>query len=96
MKLIPTFLAVLFAVILSAHAEHRKTENVFLIISDGLRWQEVFTGAEENLLNKTNGVANVEATRRQFWRDTPQERREALMPFFWNEIAKHGQLFGNT
>ena len=28
-----------------------KTRNVVLIVSDGLRWQEVFTGAEEDLLN---------------------------------------------
>lgn len=96
MKLRPTLLTVLFAAILSGHAGQRKTENVFLIISDGLRWQEVFSGAEESLLNKANGVANVEATRRQFWRETPEQRREALMPFFWNQIAKQGQLFGNT
>ena len=34
--------------------EHQ-TENVFLIISDGFRWQEVFGGAEEALMSKTNG-----------------------------------------
>ncbi len=90
-------LIVIFAIIFSAHAEKRKTENVFLIMSDGLRWQEVFGGAEGQLLNKTNGgVLNVDATRKQLWRETPEQRREALMPFFWNEIAKHGQLFGNT
>lgn len=48
-------------------------------------------------MNKTNGgVSNVEATRKKFWRDTPEQRREVLMPFFWHEIARHGQLFGNT
>ncbi len=73
-----------------------KTKNVFLIISDGFRWQEVFTGAEELLLNKTNGgVANVKAARAEFWRDTPEARRETLLPFFWTHIAKHGQIFGN-
>ncbi|MGZ4962034.1 MAG: sulfatase-like hydrolase/transferase [Limisphaerales bacterium] len=88
---------VIFAIVFSAHAEKRKTENVFLIISDGLRWQEVFRGAEGHLLNKTNGgVLNVDASRKQFWRETPEERREVLMPFFWKEIARHGQLFGNT
>jgi hypothetical protein len=29
-----------------------KTENVFLITIDGLRWQEVFRGAEEALMTK--------------------------------------------
>lgn len=82
---------------MQASAQKSKTENVFLIISDGLRWQEVFRGAEEDLLNKTNGgVANVDATRKQFWRETAEERRKVLMPFFWTQIAVHGQLFGNT
>jgi hypothetical protein len=73
-----------------------KTENVFLIISDGLRWQEVFQGAEEALVNKTNGgVKNVPALKTNFWRATPELRRAALMPFLWKEVAQHGQLFGN-
>ena len=41
-----------------------KTQNVFLIISDGLRWQEVFCGAEEALINKENGgVADTNGLR---------------------------------
>ena len=83
----------------AAHAEPSaspKTRNVFLIISDGLRWQEVFNGAETNLLTKENGgVKNPEAARAQFWRNTPEARREVLFPFFWQEISRHGQLYGN-
>jgi hypothetical protein len=79
-----------------SHAASHKTENVFLIISDGFRWQEVFTGAEELLLTRENGgVADTNALRKKFWRDTPEARREALLPFFWSEIVKHGQLLGN-
>lgn len=66
-------------------------------MSDGLRWQEVFRGADEDLINKTNvGVANVATARTRFWSETPEKRREALMPFFWKQIAAHGQLFGNS
>src|SRR5437762_8471944 len=73
-----------------------KTRNVFLIVTDGFRWQEVFTGAEEALMDKTNGgVRDVAALRKQFWRETPEARRQALLPFFWGEIARHGQLYGN-
>src|ERR1043166_904296 len=72
-----------------------KTQNVFLIISDGLRWQEVFNGAEGQLMNKENGVGDTNSLRTHFWRDTPEARREALLPFFWKEIAPHGQLLGN-
>jgi hypothetical protein len=73
-----------------------KTKNVFVIVSDGFRWQEVFTGAEEALMDKTNGgVKDVVALKRKFWRTTPEARREALLPFFWEEIATRGQLYGN-
>ena len=70
--------------------------NVVLVLIDGLRWQEVFTGAEEALIDKDiGGVDDVAALRKQFWRDTAESRREALMPFLWSEIATRGQLIGN-
>lgn len=77
-------------------AEKGKTENVILITTDGLRWQEVFSGADLELMNKANGgVANTNALAKAFWRDTAEARREALLPFFWTVIAKQGQLYGN-
>ena len=70
--------------------------RVILVLVDGLRWQEVFTGAEETLLNKEfGGAADSKALRDQFWRESPEARREALMPFFWSTIATEGQLIGN-
>ncbi len=73
-----------------------KTRNVFLIVTDGFRWQEVFTGAEEDLIDiNSGGVKNVEELRSKFWRETPEARREALLPFFWGRIARQGQLYGN-
>lgn len=77
-------------------AETGQTENVILLTSDGLRWQEVFSGADPELMNKENGgVADTNALAKAFWRETPEARREALLPFFWSVIAKQGQLFGN-
>ena len=79
-----------------AGAAPHKTENVFLIICDGFRWQEVFTGAEELLVSqRIGGVRDTNTLRHDFWRETPEARREALLPFFWTEIAQHGQIFGN-
>jgi len=74
-----------------------KTRNVVLIVSDGLRWQEVFTGAEEDLLNDKEGGSwlSDEELRKRYWRATPAERREALFPFLWGTVAKQGQIFGN-
>src|SRR5947208_16968032 len=79
-----------------ANAATLKTQNVFLIISDGFRWQEVFNGAEADLMTEENGgVKDTNALRSAFWRATPHERRDALLPFFWTEIARQGQIFGN-
>ena len=68
-----------------------------MIVSDGLRWQEIFTGADPTLLNeKHGGIWDKEADlRREFWRDDPLERRRALFPFLWGTVATRGQIFGN-
>ena len=75
----------------------RTTENVVLITYDGLRWQEVFSGCDESLLNKDQGggVRDVPALTARFWRATPEERREALLPFFWKTVVRQGQVFGD-
>jgi hypothetical protein len=80
----------------AAEANKRATENVILYMTDGLRWQEVFGGADEALVNQENGgVADVNSLKSQYWRDTPAARREALMPFFWSLLANKGQIYGN-
>ncbi len=87
----------LFALVGCASTAERRTENVILITTDGLRWQELFNGADETLLDKENGgVANVESTREKYWRDSADARRETLMPFVWNTFARDGQIFGNA
>jgi len=79
-----------------ASAAELKTQNVVLITTDGLRWQEVFTGAEKALINKEHGgVADAKGIEARFWRETPEERRAALLPFFWQKIAREGQIYGN-
>jgi hypothetical protein len=74
-----------------------ETRNVVLIVSDGLRWQEVFTGADPTLMNVEHGGiwAKPEDLKRDFWRDDVDARRRLLMPFLWDSIGKHGQIFGN-
>lgn len=77
-------------------AAELKTRNVVLITTDGLRWEEVFTGAEKELINKEHGgVADPKDIESKYWRETPEERREALLPFFWQKIAREGQIYGN-
>ena len=75
-----------------------KTKNVVFVMTDGLRWEEVFRGAEKMLLSRgAGGVKDVNllALRREFDRPTAEERREALFPFLWKTVTRKGQLFGN-
>jgi hypothetical protein len=74
-----------------------KTQTVVLIVSDGLRWQEIFQGADPLLLDARNGGNWVEDAelKKRYWRETPQERRRILLPFIWGTMAGQGQLFGN-
>jgi hypothetical protein len=79
----PKYVALLavFALCATAQPPH-KTENVLLVMTDGLRWQEVFQGADAALMDDKN-------------HEIPAGQREALLPFFWQEIAKTGQIYGN-
>jgi dienelactone hydrolase len=72
-----------------------RTQNVVLITTDGLRWQEVFGGADEQLLTRDAGVSDPAALKHEFWRETPDARREALLPFLWTVLARQGQIYGN-
>jgi len=72
-----------------------KAKNIFIITTDGFRWQEVFTGADSLLVNNTKYTADTSLTKDMYWDDAVEIRRKKLMPFFWNVIAKKGQLYGN-
>jgi hypothetical protein len=78
-------------------AAQLKTRNVVLIVADGLRWQEVYTGADPNLLDEQHGGIweSTEALKQRYWDDSPAQRRRLLLPFVWDVVAKQGQLFGN-
>jgi hypothetical protein len=96
--------ALLFVAMLHGGGSHAqsdsgatKTRNVVLIITDGLRWQEVFSGADRDLLLSDHGGiwAKPEYLKKTYWRETPEERRKVLFPFLWSTIAARGQIFGN-
>jgi len=90
-------LAALLLLVPLASCGAGKTENVILVTYDGLRWQEVFSGADEALLTKKEGgVPDPDALRAAFWRATPEARRAALLPFLWGTVAQQGQVYGNA
>ncbi len=73
-----------------------KTRNIILVTTDGLRWQEVFNGADPAMLGAGSGAKDLALLSAEFDRETPEERRKALMPFLWGTIAEKGQLFGDA
>lgn len=95
MNLKNTFIISLLLFSITVKSQKSKTPKVFLITLDGLRWQELFTGADSLLVGNKEYVNNVAALKTEFWRTTAKERRKALMPFIWSNVVKMGQIHGN-
>lgn len=79
-----------------AQAAKRRTENVVLVTLDGMRWQEVFGGADSVLFRQSKYYyADRQKLQKDFGQGPPEQRRQALLPFLWGTVAKQGQLYGN-
>lgn len=77
-------------------ASAARVDNVLVVTMDGLRWQEFFGGYQAALNNKEDGgVSRPEALAARFDRETPEARREALLPFIWSVVAREGQVLGD-
>ena len=77
------------------NAQNLQTENVILITLDGMRWQEVFTGADSALTRDKQYVSDTIDLLNKYWNEDYITRRELLMPFLWSTIATKGQIYGN-
>src|SRR5262245_1382946 len=75
-------------------AQH-KTENLVIVNLDGMRWQEIFKGVDEVLMNDSMYNRGIKEMKEKFWAETEEERRRKLFPFLWNVIGQEGQLYGN-
>ena len=71
--------------------------NVFIVMTDGFRWQEVFRGVDSTLLTaKTYWQdRNPEPLRQQLLAATPEERRAKLLPFLWGTLIPNGEIYGD-
>ena len=83
-------------VVLSAGCAAAARPSVVLVTLDGTRWQEVFGGADGWILEGQKDSKDLRALKKDFWRDSAEERRSALMPFLWGTMALQGQLLGNV
>ncbi len=71
--------------------------HVILVMTDGLRWQEVFRGADESLLvpSRYYNGRSVTELKKKYLAATPEARREKLMPFLWSTLIPQGQIYGD-
>ena len=77
-------------------ANSQQVENIIIITTDGYRWQEVFKGMDSAIANnKKFNQGDSEYIFKNYWADNEIDRRKKLMPFFWNTIVNHGQIYGN-
>jgi hypothetical protein len=98
--LLVLFVAIATVSLVAAHSSvptaNHKTQNIIFVMTDGLRWQELFRGADPALMNKElGGVTDIPGLKQRYWRENTNDRRALLMPFVWNVIDKGGQIFGN-
>ncbi len=93
MKIILLFIFSILA--FQSHSQSGKSPNVFIITTDGLRWEEVFNGADSLIINSPKYVKDTALLKHLFWKSQVEERRSTLMPFVWGIIAKEGSIYGN-
>ncbi|MBN1791738.1 MAG: alkaline phosphatase family protein [Bacteroidales bacterium] len=93
-KLILIFLILVMGISMKAQPV-LNTRNIVLITLDGLRWQEVFNGADSMLINRAVRSGRIPEYYKRYWRQDPVKRREMLMPFLWGTVNTRGQLHGN-
>jgi hypothetical protein len=89
------FILLILGMHVTLMAQPARTGNIVLITLDGFRWQELFGGADETLINDKSFSFDTADLKKKYWAATPGERRKKLLPFFWETIAKQGQLHGN-
>ena len=69
--------------------------KVVLITIDGLRWKEIFRGADSYLINNNDFTSSKNIYLEKFFVKDSIKRRELLMPFTWKVIKEKGIMLGN-
>lgn len=96
MKWPTLLLAALLCASVSAPADETKEDrNVVVVMIDGLRWQEVFRGADSSIVSSHDAMESPLANNVNNQFVNVADRRNALMPFVAGEIASRGVLIGD-
>lgn len=71
-------------------------QNIVIITTDGLRWQELFKGMDSSLANnKKYNQGDSAYLYQKYGAATAAERRQKLMPFVWSVMQARGIISGN-
>jgi hypothetical protein len=84
----------IFLLVLTSFSRCMAADNLLLVTIDGLRWQEVFRGLDQDIVN-TMEQEQQQALLAQFGANSNVAKREKLMPFLWQLVAKNGAVLGN-
>lgn len=91
-----TAVSILLLLVSSFSFSQAGDQKLIIITTDGFRWQEVYKGMDQQIASDAKfnqgdsaGIFN------KYWSSNTEERRKKLLPFLWNTIASHGQLYGN-
>lgn len=89
---------VLFATSCQTSKQEKPTQeapNFIIVTLDGVRWQEVFRGIDQALLENKKFTKNPAKLIEKFYDSLETNSRKKVMPFFWSEIEKKGQIYGD-
>jgi Type I phosphodiesterase / nucleotide pyrophosphatase len=92
------FLSLLLCLPVTLAAQAERPRYVILVTLDGVRPEDFFGGMDSvvSATDSLSGIASRDRFRAAYWRPTPEERRRAVMPFFWDSLAPRGMVLGNA
>jgi hypothetical protein len=82
--------------VISGVGKGQQAENIIIITTDGLRWQEIFKGMDSAIANNplfNEGDSTYVFNR--YWSVDELQRRKKLLPFLWSTVSAYGQVYGN-
>ena len=94
-SLVITGLLALTATLVNSQSVLGAPENIVLVTIDGLRWQEVFRGLDQGLVDHPDYTSRAEYLTEQWSGSTPEEASRKLMPFLHNTVFQQGTVIGN-
>lgn len=86
----------LFILTFSVFTQAKQSDpNLILVTIDGVRWQEVFYGLDNQLVTDKESTSDPKALKTLFQGHNAQQSREKLMPFLWQYVVENGVILGD-